>query len=155
MIDCIGSLFEHIFNQREIVLDALERLPRDDLHKDMGIGWKSIHGLVVHMIETELYWIQQVLGNSHAEGTSHTSYDSIKDVRMAWRNASEKTRAFLSGLNENRLLRVMSVRWGETTVSFTVAKALLHVVIHEAHHCGQIVVLIRQLGYEPPRVDIL
>ncbi|MHA1957884.1 MAG: DinB family protein [Candidatus Thorarchaeota archaeon] len=48
-----------------------------------------------------------------------------------------------------------SVVWGDRTVSFTVAKALVHMATHETHHRGLVIGLIRQLGYEPPDVDML
>ncbi|NHI83307.1 MAG: hypothetical protein EAX81_03275 [Candidatus Thorarchaeota archaeon] len=44
---------------------------------------------------------------------------------------------------------------GNQTVSFTVKKVLVHLATDEIHHHGLIVGLIRQLGYEPPDVNML
>jgi uncharacterized damage-inducible protein DinB len=40
-------------------------------------------------------------------------------------------------------------------MSFTVGKALIHMATHETHHRGLIVGLIRQMGLEPPDVNML
>ena len=38
---------------------------------------------------------------------------------------------------------------------FTVGKALLHFLTHEIHHRGQVIAMYRQLGHEPPEVDLI
>ncbi|WP_420491140.1 DinB family protein [Neobacillus drentensis] len=37
----------------------------------------------------------------------------------------------------------------------TPRKLLLHTITHECHHKGQIVAMLRQMGYEPPNTDVL
>ncbi|MEH6996494.1 DinB family protein, partial [Neobacillus drentensis] len=40
-------------------------------------------------------------------------------------------------------------------LSITPRKLLLHTITHECHHKGQIVAMLRQMGYEPPNTDVL
>ncbi len=65
------------------------------------------------------------------------------------------TREFLRDQNEGGLQHVKSVTWGDETVSFTVAKALLHLATYETHHRGLMVGLLRQLGYKAPDVNMM
>lgn len=48
------------------------------------------------------------------------------------------------------------IPWREAaeTVTFTPGKLLMHTITHEFHHKGQIVVMLRQMGYDPPNTDV-
>ena len=49
------------------------------------------------------------------------------------------------------------IPWREVpeTVLLTPGKLLMHTMTHEFHHKGQIVAMIREMGYIPPNTDIL
>lgn len=51
--------------------------------------------------------------------------------------------------------RAIPWREGGETISITPGKLLMHTITHEFHHKGQIVVMARKMGYEPPNTDVL
>jgi uncharacterized damage-inducible protein DinB len=53
------------------------------------------------------------------------------------------------------LLRKIPWREAPETVTFTPGKLLMHTITHEFHHKGQIVAMVRQMGYVPPNTDVL
>jgi uncharacterized damage-inducible protein DinB len=67
----------------------------------------------------------------------------------------DATRAYLQSLSEAQLNRVLSKRpqaWvGELR---SPAFILLHVVTHTFHHKGQVVAMLRTLGYPAPDTDL-
>ena len=147
-------LFDHNLACREPLLQTLEQMETEMILKDLGVGKGSIRNIIVHLINAEKYWIS-VLDNSEFESIAPANLDDIHSIREAWSGIHERTREFIDGLREEELHHVKSVTWGNQTVSFTVAKALIHVANHETHHRGLLSGLIRQQGIVPPDFDML
>jgi uncharacterized damage-inducible protein DinB len=154
MMSSIEMLFDHNLACREPLLQILEQMKTEDFMKDLGVGKGSMRNILVHLMNAEKYWIS-VLNDSKFEAIEPESLDSVQSIREIWSRVHEKTRELVSRLNEDQLHHVRSVTWGEQTVSFTVAKALIHVANHETHHRGLLSGLIRQQGMTPPDFDML
>ena len=68
----------------------------------------------------------------------------------------EETEIYLATLSEADLAREAAITYSDgSETRFTIAKALMHVILHDAHHRGQASTLARQLGYEPPDIDLM
>jgi len=147
-------LVNHNITCREPILKTLERLKSEDLMKDLGIGKSSIIDILVHLMNAEKYWIS-LLSNVKFEHLDSKNFTDISSIRTVWCEIEGRTIEFVKNLQENELLHVKSVMWKKGTTSFTVGKALIHMATHETHHRGLIVGLIRQLGFEPPDVNML
>ncbi|MFW9957498.1 MAG: DinB family protein [Candidatus Odinarchaeota archaeon] len=147
-------LVNHNITCREPILKTLENLTSEDLTKDLGIGKSSIRDILVHLMNSEKYWIS-LLSNAKFEHLDPRDFTDISSIRTAWCEIESGTIDFIKSLQENDLLHVRSVMWKKGTMSFTVGKALIHMATHETHHRGLIVGLIRQMGFEPPDVNML
>jgi uncharacterized damage-inducible protein DinB len=156
MIDCIKLLFEHNIKCREPLLSSIERdLSERDFTRDLGVGHSSIRNIVVHLVNNEGYWIDEVLKGGGRRLYDPEEVTTVTDVRVLFEEREEKTEEYLSNLIETDLQNVETIIWNGVTNNFTVAKALLHVATHEAHHRGLIIGLIRKLGGQPPDVNML
>lgn len=153
-MSCIEMLVNHSLTVRSSILETLEGLSNEDFVRDSGSGIGSIRDLLVHLIDTERYWIS-VLKEKKSVHLEPADFGTIEDITTVWCETEELTKGFLKGLSQEQLSHVRSVRSNERTVYFTVAKVLIHLAVHEAHHQGLIVGLIRQLGLEPPDTDML
>ena len=154
-MSCIEMLLEHNYAVREPILDTLKQLTLEELNRpEEEIMCRSIWELLIHLIETERYWIS-ILRDEEPLILNRKALVSLDDISRAMADAERETRMYLRELDQDVLFHVKSVRWGDQTVSFTVKKALVHMATHEIHHRGLIVGLIRQLGYKPPNVDML
>ncbi|NWF95398.1 MAG: DinB family protein [Candidatus Thorarchaeota archaeon] len=154
MIQAITTLFEHNFIQRERMNRMLRQLTHEELNRDF-VAQASIIRVLHHIAATEHYWIGSVLGHKYEEEEIASGGLELDEVMRYWKKVEMGTRDYLGTLNESRLAYVISVQWPIGTVSFTVGKALLHLASHEVHHRGQIAILMRLLGYEPPVVDMI
>ncbi len=155
MLSCIEVLFEHNFACREPLLKAVKQLSEEEFTRDLGVGRNSIRDILIHLVNTEIYWIDHVLREINTEQIVSEDYADVESIWEAWKSVETRTREFLRDQNERGLQHVKSVTWGDVTVSFTVAKALLHLATHETHHRGLIVGLLRQLGYKAPDVNMM
>lgn len=135
-------LFDHNLACREPLLQTLEQVDAEEFLKDLGVGKGSIRNILVHLMNAERYWISVLDGRDFGQ-IEPESIDSVQSVRVVWSRVHEETREFMGRLKKEQLQHVKSVSWGDQTVSFTVAKALIHITNHETHHRGLLAGLIR------------
>ena len=152
MIPCINMLFEHKYASRKPLLNSLKQLNSDDFTRTLGNT--SIRDILVHLMNTEIYWIS-VLSDLDTESLNPEEFNNVGSIAKTWRKIERETREFVGDQTEVSLQYVKSVTWGEATVSFTVAKALVHMATHETHHRGFVIGLLRQMGHEPPDMNML
>jgi uncharacterized damage-inducible protein DinB len=147
-------MVNHNITCRGAILESLEKLTSEDLIKGRQIGRGSIRDILVHLMNAESYWIS-LLSNADFEHLDAKDFADISSIRTAWCKIEGRTIDFIKNLQESELLHVRNAHWKKGTMSFTVEKALIHMATHEIHHRGLIVGLIRQLGFEPPDVNML
>jgi uncharacterized damage-inducible protein DinB len=152
MIPCIEMLIEHNNASREPLFDSLKKLDNDDFIRVLGSS--SIRDILVHLMNTEIYWIS-LLSDMENETLNPEEFTEIELITKTWKKIERETRDFVAEQTDVSLQYVKTVTWGESTVSFTVGKALVHMATHEVHHRGFIIGLLRQMGYEPPDVNMI
>jgi uncharacterized damage-inducible protein DinB len=153
-MSCIEMLLDHNLACREPLLQTLEQLHNERFVENLGVGRGSIRNILVHLVNTERYWVSTLSGCDF-KNMNPENFDSVKSIREIWSKIHEETREFMRNLKEEQLQHVKSVKWGDQTVSFTVAKALVHMANHETHHRGLLAGLIRKQGLEPPDFNML
>jgi uncharacterized damage-inducible protein DinB len=149
----IQELFEHIENSRKLVLEAAEKLDRESfLSRQKGMS--SIRDLLVHLMDSEDYWVGSVIRGEKREKFLPDKYEDVAALKAHWDGIHERTKKLLSDVSEGRVSEKTSVQWeGKTTLD--VGTVLLHLFTHELYHCGQICLLMREQGHEPPYMDLL
>ncbi|MFQ6032796.1 MAG: DinB family protein [Candidatus Zixiibacteriota bacterium] len=88
---------------RESLLKSLEKIPREELIKDRGFGWKSIRNCLVHILECEDFWVRKVLKKEPLEEYRFDDFNSIDDFRRRWENLQKQTLNFAGSLSPAQL----------------------------------------------------
>ncbi|MFW9955575.1 MAG: DinB family protein [Candidatus Thorarchaeota archaeon] len=154
MISCIEMLLEHNYSARVSLLESVRKLSHDDFTRNLGVGEVSIRSLLVHLMNSEIYWIN-VIGNEETSPLELQDFKTVDDVAKRWKLIEKEMRDIIDGQTDVTLQYVKRLKVKGDTISFTIARGLLHLVTHEAHHRGFIVGLLRQMGYNPPNVNML
>ena len=155
----------HLFTYTEWanarVLDAAEKLPPEELLRDVRISHKSILGTLLHVAGADWMWLERWLGNSPVgddvwAGWKPDDARSLRQVREKWQPVIERRAAYLEKLSDDDLSRELGYRrfTGEA-YSLPLVHQMQHVVNHSTLHRGQVVGMIRQLGIAPPTTDLL
>jgi uncharacterized damage-inducible protein DinB len=155
-IDDIRKLFNYTEWANHLVLDAAERLSEEQQERDFKISHCSIHGTLAHMAGAEWIWLERWRGTSHPRIWTAEDFTDLPAIRALWRQIEEDRQTLLDSLSEEELGRDLSYRnlKGEPFALPLVAQ-MQHVVNHSTLHRGQVVGMIRQLGVQPPAVDLL
>jgi uncharacterized damage-inducible protein DinB len=72
------------------------------------------------------------------------------------RGAHDALMAFWATVDLDKLAETVTIPWfKDPPLTITVEQALAQVVMHSQHHRGQNAVRLRELGFEPPMVDLI
>jgi uncharacterized damage-inducible protein DinB len=155
-IDDIRKLFTYTEWANHLVLDAAERLSEEEQKRDFKISHGSIHGTLAHMAGAEWIWLERWRGTSPPRIWTAEDFADLPAIRALWRQIEEDRQTLLDSLSEEDMGRELSYRnlKGEPFALPLVAQ-MQHVVNHSTQHRGQVVGMIRQLGVQPPAVDLL
>ncbi len=138
-----------------LVLDHLSTIPASDYIKEVpGFGIAKLRQQVIHIFNCEGFWIHAIQGLRFIDRNPN-DYPTVADARLAQREVSEETLAYLSGLTNTQLNSDTELRFprGDSAIR-TPAFILHHVLTHAFHHKGQIVAMCRVLGHPPPDTDL-
>src|SRR5262245_27196743 len=152
----ICRLFDYTEYANRLALDAAEKLAEEQLRYDFKISHGSIHGTLVHMAGAEWIWLERWKGVSHWGIWTADDFAGIQELRARWREIENDRRQLLESLTEERLHQDLSYKnlKGEP-FTLPLAEQMQHVVNHGTLHRGQVVGMVRQLGVQPPAVDLL
>jgi uncharacterized damage-inducible protein DinB len=155
-LDDIRRLFDYTEYANHLVLDAAEGLTEEQRRFDFKISHGSIHGTLVHMAGAEWIWLERWRGTSHSRIWTADDFPEPAALRARWSEIEAGRRELLEGLSEERLQQDLSyknIKGDEFTLPLV--EQMQHVVNHATLHRGQVVGMIRQLGVQPPVVDLL
>jgi uncharacterized damage-inducible protein DinB len=157
----IRHLFTYTEWANSLALDAAEKLPAEELLRDVQISHKSILGTLAHMAGAEWIWLERWHGHSPTGTDVWNPWTAehcggLDKLRANWRQIEEKRRNYLERLADSDLPREMSFkRLNGDTGSLPLVQQMQHVVNHATLHRGQVVGMIRQFGVAPPATDLL
>lgn len=155
-LETLQELLDYHYDRRERLYDFLATLTPAEFTRELHVGWGSIRNTLVHCLEAETFWVQYALLKQGRPDFDFAQYPDIAGVRQLAAQVRERTQACVAGLDQDGLNATASITYSSgTVVEFTVAKLFVHVITHDTHHRGQVVALARQLGYEPPELDLM
>ncbi|HEU4693564.1 MAG TPA: DinB family protein [Vicinamibacterales bacterium] len=157
----VRHLFTYTEWANERVLSAAEKLPPEELLRDVRISYKSILGTLLHMAGAEWMWLERWNGNSPVgpdvwAGWTPGDARSLQQVREKWEPVVRRRNEYLDQISDADLARELGYRrfTGEP-FSLPLVQQMQHVVNHATLHRGQVVGMIRQLDVVPPTTDLL
>jgi uncharacterized damage-inducible protein DinB len=157
----VRQLFTYTEWANARVLGAAEKLPADDLLRDVHISHTSILGTLLHIAGADWIWLERWRGRSpvgHDVWAGWTPNDarSLQDVREKWQAVIRERWSYLDTISDADLPRELGyTRFTGEPYSLPLVQQMQHVVNHATLHRGQVVGMIRQFGIAPPPTDLL
>ena len=146
----LRTLLDYHYWARDRLLAALEPLTPDQFNRDLGSSFKSIRETVVHTYAAEWAWHSRWHGQSPTVLMTSDAYPDVAAIRSAWVDHEKKMRAFVEGLGEDGVARVIDYKLlSGQPGSSPFWQMLQHLVNHASYHRGQVTTMLRQLGADP------
>ncbi|WP_423800015.1 DinB family protein [Neobacillus sp. SAB-20_R2A] len=146
---------------RGTLLDFCRKLDPNHFTQTNGFGWQSVRDTLVHIADCYVAWLGSfVLLKTKKPLTPREEIHnlSLEEIKARFEQVDSIVNELLElhGHDLNVLIE-REIPWREAPelLSITPRKLLMHTITHEFHHKGQIVAMLRQMGYEPPNTDVL
>jgi len=148
----LRTMLDYHYWARDRLLDALDALTPEQLTRDLGSSFKSIHETMVHTYAAEWAWHSRWNGTSPTALLPADQFPDLAAIRRSWTELEARMRAFLDRLGDGGVERVfdytlLSGQAGSTPFW----QMLQHVVNHASYHRGQVTTMLRQLGASPAK----
>ena len=157
----IKDLFDYTQWANDLVMEAASKLSNEDLRRDVGISHGSIFGTLRHMAGAEWIWLERWHGRSPAKAEAWSLWTTESSPDLArlnerWRDIIDRRARYISELDETRLAAELPFKLlsGDPN-SMRLVDQMQHVANHATLHRGQVVGMIRQLGFDPPSTGLL
>ena len=163
--DLIRRLHQHRMWVNDQLLEAVQPLNDEQLHRPMPIGQGTVWRTLTHFLAAEYVWLEALCGNENpllpgdAPGTLPGNQEgtgaiaSLNELRLQWETLDERWNEYLTGLTDdslNELVYKISTSSGLGKRHGTRrADVLLHVCTHAQYTTAQLVNMLRQLGVTP------
>jgi uncharacterized damage-inducible protein DinB len=138
------------------VMAAVRQVREEDLTRDAGVSFKSILGTLAHILGSERMWLSRFLGVSLDRVPSIQDFPDLMSWIMGWEETASQLEAFLAGLTDEQLATPLT--WTNTrgeSHTHPLWHPVSHMVNHATYHRGQVISLLRQMGYAVPETDLI
>lgn len=154
--DSLRLLFDYHAWANARLLTVVGALSEEEFTRDVAGGWGSVRDTLVHTLSTERGWLERCGGPERGPRLDPADYATPEALRAEWAEAEALLCAFVDGLEDEDLDREAAYAGaGGARRSMPVGELLQHVAVHAVHHRGGVAVLLRELGYAPPAMDLL
>ncbi len=115
-----------------------------------GSGWPALRDALAHLNFAYDRWLADPNGTTAAEVETVSSWDELEAYR---RRVREHCRKYLDSLADAELTAPRRMNIDGFTLSYSPADILVHVLLHERQHHGDVNTLLYQLAIPAPFVD--
>jgi uncharacterized damage-inducible protein DinB len=137
-------------------LDAVEKLPADDITREIAGSFPSVWKTLTHIYGAEQSWFVRWQGTPEGLGAGPIVANDLPELREKWRAFNEKRNRWLDDVTDDALRRSIAIRV-RSGLAFEqqLAATMRHVVNHSTYHRGQITNFLRHLGAAPVATDLV
>jgi uncharacterized damage-inducible protein DinB len=131
------------------LLEVAAALSVQELERDLRASFGSLHGTLIHILWGERGWLHLWQEGAFLPDPTPGEYPDFASLRSVWTQHEQAYAAYLHGLTQAQLDAPRAV--GPNT--YALGELIQHVLNHSTYHRGQVTLLLRQLGHEPPSTD--
>lgn len=135
------------------ILDAAERVLPEQLISSNDLGWGSLLGALVHILDAEYGWFSFLFEREDEGVLDPKNFADIAALRQRWERQSEITRQCLDTLKDEDLLRIHKSERDGKTYNWILWQVLVHVVNHGTQHRAEAAALLTGFGCSPGDMD--
>lgn len=143
------------------ILDTAEALTQEQFHAPGNAGRGSVRDTLLHMIGTQQGWLNWWDGSlpaqeAYSQRPDPADFPDLKSLRAAWESLEEQTRAFVTGLSDDDVVKnyEQTLPNGDNW-SMPLWQMMAHVANHGTQHRSEIAAMFTGFGHSPGDLDLL
>ncbi|MCY4071273.1 MAG: DinB family protein [Chloroflexi bacterium] len=152
--DDIKLLYQYNDWANKRILAAADNLTKEQLTAANELGWGSLRGALVHVLDAEFGW-RKFLNDEEGSRDllNDEDFRDIAALRQRWEAENEALWAFLDALSDDDLYGPVVSQRGDTEYRWVLWQCLVHVVNHGTQHRAECAALLTGFGHSPGDVD--
>jgi len=152
--DDIKLLYQYNDWANNRILAAAENLTQEQLRTPNELGWGSLRGALVHILDAEFGW-RKFLNNEAGSRDllRDEDFQEVAALRQRWELENQALWTFLNALTDEDLYRPVISQRGDTEYRWVLWQCLTHVVNHGTQHRAECAALLTGFGQSPGDVD--
>jgi uncharacterized damage-inducible protein DinB len=141
-------------NQRLYALCA--DMPDAVRRQDLGVQFKSIHGLLNHLLDGDRSRIGRFIGQPQSDAINDELYADFDELRRQREITDQQLLTWTAQLTPAWLAQPFTYtsKLDKQTLTQPTWLLVMHMFNHQTHHRGQLTALFDQLGYPYGETDI-
>ena len=150
----LETLYEYGNWANRKLFQVISQVTPEQFTQPVAGSYGSIRNTMVHAVSAEWGWLSRCGGRERGPALKPADYPTVESLMETCSNVEVYVREFLSRLKDNDLSRNVEYV-GAEKCSMPLGELMQHAANHGVHHRGQVVLLLRVLGYTPGNFDIL
>ena len=129
------------------LIDWLSQISVEQFEQPLVGSFKNIHETTLHIVAAEQIWHQRLVNNV-SEWLGITFEGERTMMLETWKRTSNDLKTYILDLPEEKLMEKFAFNTRDGTPHYMERyKALAHVFNHSTFHRGQLITLLRQVGF--------
>ena len=155
-IDRDGLLALHDYNlyANRLMLDVAAQLTEDELVRESSPSHGVVRAVLNHMVACEAFFLTSCRGNTDLKFNS-SELPGPDDICRYWDELRYEQRDYISSLDKNDLARGVSLSLRDRPYHLPIWQLMTQALIHSTHHCGELSIMLTEIGYPMPTLDII
>lgn len=151
-MNCDGLLALCAYNAyaNHLVLATAERLSADELTRASSPSHESVLNMLRHMLAVEANFLARCQGTP----IERPDLPTLADLARFWSEVEQSTQYFIAAQSDDDLAHEV-VPFQDRPLQFPVWQLLVQACLHSTHHRGELSVVLTELGYPLPTLDII
>lgn len=152
----LAQQYQLVTGSRNVVMEFCEKLDDKMFVKLKSFNNKSISDLLVHITHVYTFWLGKFSLKKDVVFADPDKINNLKALHQLYENVDELVADYLKYTRETPVTEISGEAGTPAKiVTRSPFEIFTHVITHEFHHKGQILIMGRQLGLAPPDTDII
>jgi uncharacterized damage-inducible protein DinB len=151
----LEHLYDYNYWANKRYLTVADTLGEEQLLRQQGHSWNSVHAVFVHMMSSERMWQQRWRGEK-GEFLDPQDFPTVASIRQFWAGVETNLRGFLAKQTEETLQHNMTYTnpKGETFI-LPLWQMVVQPPNHNTHHRGELAAMFASMNIPHPEEEII
>lgn len=131
----------------ELVIGWLGNISDEQWEYEVISSFNSIRETVLHVVSAEHAWHQRLLNAQNIAWLLSEFKGSKEDAIILWKTQSENLYHFVENFDGDLNQKLTFKRLNGDEYSMPIYQVLAHIFNHSTYHRGQLVTMLRQVGF--------
>ena len=151
--ETLKLMYEYDIWANNRILDAAEKLAPEQLRAPNDLGWNSLFGALVHILDAEYYWRTFLMDNTETDWVEEDDFAGLAALRERWAVENEGLRHYIASLTDEKINAPFVYERDGETRQRPLWHFLVHVYTHSTQHRSECAALLTGFGASPGDMD--